>query len=429
MNPNRTTAPEINPITNISLPDVAELKWKNGITGYIINGGNLDLIEVELLFNAGVKHEYKPVQARVMGGMMKEGTTLRTQQQISEVIDFYGAQIHIQTTIDYTSVKLSCLLRHLKNLLPLLKDILTNCTFPEKELQTQITNRKQKLLLEQQKVEHLAQQKFSHLVFGNDYNAGHELEIADYDNINHDDLISFYNERIHAGNCRLIVAGKISDDTLNLLQEFFGSDDWKNEPSTYSVPKIISLPQKKIWIEKKDAVQSAIRMGSLSINKSHPNWTAMKVLDTIYGGYFGSRLMNNLREDKGYCYGVYSSTVSLQDTGYLVIGTEVGSDVTNLAVNEITVEMKRLQNEMVAEDELQLVKNYMLGSILGGVDGVLNAAQAVRGMMLYDLPISSFSKTVERINEVSSEQVMKLAQQYFNPDEMKLAVAGSVALN
>ena len=426
MSIDRSVAPDIKPITQISLPHVEAIKWKNGITGFKINSGNLDLIEIEFLFKGGVKHEQIHSQSRMMSAMLKEGTTQFSQQQINETIDFYGAQIQVHTTIDFTSVKLVCLLRHLSNLLPLLKEILTNCTFPEKEMQTVVMNKKQKLILEMQKVEHLAHQKFSKLIFGKDYAAGHETKEDDFDNLKPTDLKKFYNQFIHAGNCLVIMAGKVTDNTCQLIEKIFGENDWKKDPVVYSVPVIESLSENKIWIEKKDAVQSAIRMGCLSINKSHPHWTAMKVLDTIYGGYFGSRLMSNLREEKGYCYGIYSSVVSMQDCGYLVIGTEVGSDVTKEAVIQIISEMNRLQSEMVSEEELQLVKNYMLGSILGNIDGVLNAASVVRGLMLYNLPIDSFNTTVEKINNVSSSDVLNMAQLYFNANEMKQSVAGSV---
>lgn len=423
---NRNEAPPINQIEKISLPPHTNLNFKNGINGVVLHAESSELIELQFIFSAGSKYEIQPLQARICASMMKEGTSTLSQKQINEQIEYYGAHLEINSTVDFTVVKLMCLNRFVPELLPLLKSILTESNFPQKDFDTLIANRKQHLQLQKQKVEHLGWEQFNHLIFGKNYAAGSIITKIDFDRLHTEVLNSFYQQHIHAGNCRLLISGKADDEIIALIEKYFGGNDWSKPATIYQRPVIKSLTETTSFTEKKDAVQSAIRIGQLSVNKLSEDWTKMKVLDTVLGGYFGSRLMNNLREDKGYCYGVHSSMISMQDTGYFVITTEVGSDVTKQSVSEIFNELHRLQNEKVSEEELQLVKNYMLGSILSAVDGVMNASHAVFGLMTYDLPLQSFNNTVERINSVTADDVLLMAQNKLNIEAMKQAVAGSI---
>ena len=177
-------------------------------------------------------------------------------------------------------------------------------------------------------------------------------------------------------------------------------------------------------IEKEGALQSAIRIGKLMFNKTHPDFQSLQVLNTVYGGYFGSRLMSNIREDKGYTYGIGSGLVSLQHGGYFFITTEVGVDVTAKAIKEIYFEMDRLRKEKITTDELQLVKNYLLGTFLRSVDGPFAMADRFKGILNYNLGYDYFDRYIATIRAVSASDLMGLANTYFDKDSMIELVVG-----
>ena len=225
------------------------------------------------------------------------------------------------------------------------------------------------------------------------------------------------------------MAGKVEEDMLVLLDNYFGGDDWNNASSSDSFAANLSVIEPNEingseLILKKDAVQSAIRIGKVLFNKKHPDFQSLQILNTLFGGYFGSRLMSNIREDKGYTYGIGSGIVSLQNSGYFFISTEVGVDVCKDALNEIYFEMNRLREELVSENELQLVKNYLLGTFLRSVDGPFAMAEKFKGIMEYNLDYDYFDNYIATIRSISASKLRNLANTYLDKNSMIELVVG-----
>ena len=148
------------------------------------------------------------------------------------------------------------------------------------------------------------------------------------------------------------------------------------------------------------------------------------MVNTILGGYFGSRLMANIREEKGYTYGIGSRMVSMNNAGYIYISTEVGTNVCDDAVNEIYKEIDKLRNELVSSEELNLVKNYMMGDFLRSADGPFALADKFKKIMFYDLSYSYYDEFVKTVKTITPEQIQSLADQYLNPDDLYELVVG-----
>jgi predicted Zn-dependent peptidase len=249
--------------------------------------------------------------------------------------------------------------------------------------------------------------------------------VEDYDLINVDMLKKFHDIEYRRGKFRIIVSGRVTESVLKLIDDWFGKNiSFHTNGASYphSTP---SIAQKKFFVEKKDAVQSAIRIGKIAVNKQHPDFPKLRVLNTVLGGYFGSRLMQNLREDKGYCYGVHSGIASYLHTANFYMSTEVGKDVTQPAAREIISEINRLRNELIPDEELQIVKNYMLGVMLADADGPFNVSEIVRGLVSFGLEESHFTNMVDETRKVTSEELLQLAQKYLDPDSMIEVIAGA----
>jgi predicted Zn-dependent peptidase len=251
-------------------------------------------------------------------------------------------------------------------------------------------------------------------------------KLEDFDQINREMLVQFYQSFYHSGNCRIIAAGRIDESVLNLLESHFGGNDWNQNVEQAHEFIMNPSPQKFHHVEKANGSQSAIRVGKMWVSKSHPDYIPLSILVTILGGYFGSRLMANIREEKGYTYGIGSFVLSLKYASYLVISTEVGNEYVEPTLKEIDFEMKRLQNELVSENELETVKSYLLGEFLRDFDGPFALAGSFKSINDFDLDYSFYDNYLLTLRSITSEDLMKLALQYLNTDDFYKVVAGSI---
>ena len=429
---NRKTPPDFKTVERINLIEAVETPLNNGIPLYVIDAGTQDLVKIELIFPAGSCYQPSPLLASTTNAMLNEGTSKYSSEEIAEKIDYYGAFLEMESGKDFAYISLYTLNKHLKNTLPVLEEIVKNSIFPKGEFKTYLQNRKQRFIVNLEKVGIVASKKFNEMLFGNNHPYGHNVTLNDFDQLNCEKIIGFYDRFYKLDSCRMIAAGKIPDDLIFLLNKYFGNglEVEQDIPSAraFSTPVGGRVGEgalgSEVFIPQKDALQSAIRIGKKLFNKKHSDYMSMQVLNTILGGYFGSRLMANIREDKGYTYGIYSALVSLQSEGCFFISTEVGADVCNKAIDEIYRELKRLREELIPDDELQLVKNYMLGALLRSIDGPFALAGKFKGIMEYGLDYSYYSKFVDTIKKITSVKLNDLANKYLRQEDMYQVVVG-----
>lgn len=421
----RRISPAFKTVEKIEMIKAAEKRLRNNIPVYSINAGTQDLIKIEFLFSAGMYQQQLPLQAATVNAMLEEGTSKMTAAQIADAVDYYGAFLETGVSQDHASIVLYTLNKHLKATLPVVEQIIKDATFPQHELDTHLQNKKQKFLVNSQKVATLARKRFAELIFGEKHPYGVNVKETDFDVINQGLLKDFYSKCYRANNCKIIVAGKVNDDVFSLLDNHFGAKDWTSTNElNVPVTTVSSAKDREQLIYKEDALQSAIRIGKVMFNKTHADFQPFQVLNTVYGGYFGSRLMSNIREDKGYTYGIGSGLASLQHSGYFFISTEVGVDVCKNAIKEIYFEMDRLREELVPEGELELVKNYLLGTFLRSVDGPFAMADKFKGILEYGLGYDYFDRYIATIKSISASDIRDLANTYFDKRSMIELVVG-----
>ena len=422
----RRTPPPLQPIRYINLPSWETQTFSNGVTAHIVDGGTQDVIKVEMIFPAGRWHEPSRGVAAAVAAQLKEGTRTKTALEIANIIDFYGASISTHAYIDYASVSLYTLTKHLPALLPLMRELLSESIFPQHELDIFKSNSIQKLSINEQKVEFRAQRLFTEVLYGKQHPIGYTTSKEDFEALQTDLLVQHRNRTYDPQDCMMIVSGKVKGEAFKLIEEHLGTDNWNAPQRTGVVHEPITTNGTRVHNEPIDgAVQSALRVGKRFINKLHPDYPAVKCVNLVLGEYFGSRLMSNLREDKGYCYGIHSSIASFLQDGYLLIASEVGADVTGGALKEINVELERLQQDLVPVEELDAARNYRLGTLLGDLDGPFSSADLLKGLLLFGLGKDYFNRYVETIQTITPQQIRDAAQKYFQPDSMITAVAGA----
>lgn len=421
---NRSVAPDFKPIDNITLIKPQHIKLDNGCNLFCFNSGDQELVRIEWVFNNLQFDRAKPLLNTAVNTMLTDGTGTLTAAEIADRVDFYGAFFSTEYGFDHSQVTLHSLNKHLKEVLPIVKDVLTNSIFPEKELETFIRNQQQKLKVNLEKNDVLARRTFNKAVYG-DTLYGMVVSPEDYNELNRQDLLTHFKQMYQPANCTLIVAGKIDNETLDLLSTTFGGD-WANgaEKALITQPKPAAAGERFYFVEKPGALQSAIRIGMPFLTRTHPDFPAMQVLNTVLGGYFGSRLMNNIREDKGYTYGIGSGLTSLKHGGAFFITTEVGADVCRNAVIEIEKEVNLLKTDLIPQEEISLVQNYMLGSLLGSLENVFSHADKFKTLYFSGLDYGYYNHYTNTVKTITAEKLMELANRYFNFDDFYKVIVG-----
>ena len=418
----RITAPEIKETEKVSYIEPEVRTLSNGMKVLGFNIGSQEVIQLEFNFHSGSKYQEKSLIARYVSKMIGEASSNYAPGDIMDKIDYYGAFLQSNSDRDMSHVTLFTIQKQLKHVLPVFAEALSNPAFPERELSIHLKNGKQNFKVENEKVGYRCRQLFTELLFKN-HAYGKLADETAYDEVNSSMLIDFYKKMYSASNGLIIVAGKFDDSLYSQLEKEFGRlPVGENKRSSQ---KVVTSKAEKVYEEKLGAIQSGIRIGKvLDVQYGSDEFFKLQILNTVLGGYFGSRLMSNVREDKGYTYGIGSAIASMEDAMFFFLSTEVGADVTKEALKEVYFELDRLRDELVSEEELVMVKNYMLGSMLKSSDGPFSMADKYKSVYFKGEDLSFYDRYISMINNVTSEELLVVAKKYFDPKEMLEVVVG-----
>ncbi len=421
---NRIDAPGLRSIEHLEINNFKSIKLLNGVPVYYVEAPEEELVRVELRFKAGRWYEPQHGISRATCNLIKKGTSTKNSKQLSDAVEFYGAHLETQHGQDFTSVEILTLDKYLHHILPVAEEILTDAVFPDDEINHFIQKQKQKLRINAQNTDFHANRKFGNVLFGENHPYGYALTEADFDLLSQDALKKYHRTYYAPGDAHVFMAGKITDHTFQLLDKHLSKYLPSRNHISATDKSVHTASENKFFIEKNDSVQSSIRIGNITISKTHPDYPELNVLNTLFGGYFGSRLMSNIREDKGYTYGIYSSISHYDHSSYFSIETEAGNEVCEAALKEIYNEIHTIRTELIDDEELTIVKNYMMGSLLRATDGPYNRINVIKNIVMSGLDTTYFDKLVHAIKTVTPERLMELADKYFVPDYMKEVVCG-----
>ena len=412
---------------SISMPhflNAQNYTLNNGVEVYEMDGGGQELCRLEFVFEAGTKLQTKTLQAAMCNAMLLEGTLTKTAEEIHEKIDFYGAYTHLDLSPDRAVVSLYTLNKYFDVVVTIFIDAIKNANFPKEDFDLLIEQRKQSFVINAEKVESKARNAFfAHLYEGHSY--GVAAVLADFDKINREDLIQFHDLHYKQAALKVYIAGQVPGNTQELLNALLGDWTVKAPQAIGSYSKITS--PKKIHIAKEGALQSAIRIGRVSFNSHHQDYHEFKFLSVVLGGYFGSRLMSNIREDKGLTYGIGAMCAQQEESGFFSISTEVKAESTGVALSEIYKELKRLREDLIPTEELDLVKNYIMGQILTSADGPFEQASLLKNMHVHRISFEFYVTYQSMLNNLDSESLRDLANKYLKEEDLCEVVVGNVS--
>ena len=415
---NRKNAPAIVDAVNfeLHLKHYDRFTLKNGVDVYTINAGAEDVLAIEWVFFAGNSYEKQNLVAASSNFLLKNGTTKKNAFQINEHFDYYGSYLNRACYNETAVLSLHCLTKHIGELLPAVKELITDSTLPQEELDIYRQNMKQRLKVNLKKSDFVAGRLIDTYLYGKDHPYGKFTSEEDFDSLQREQLVDFYKNYYQQGKLIIFVAGKLPSNLEPLLNEHFG--DLVNKEVKEQKHEIVTAKEKKYRVSNdENGVQGSIRLARPFPNRHHPDFLKTMVLNNLFGGFFGSRLMLNIREDKGYTYGIHSYLQNHVHSSAWMVSTEAGKDVTEATITEVYKEMKRLREEKIDNEELLLVQNYMMGSILGDLDGPFQIIARWKNIILNNLDGSYFQNSINTIKKITAPELQEMAQKYLVPEE------------
>lgn len=409
-------APSFNKIEGIEIKQPDKYEITPGLDLYAISSGTQPVIKLEMIFPAGKWFESKNSVSMFTAKMLREGAGPFSSFEISELFDSVGAHLEVIPSLDVISITIYSLEKHLARLIPAIKSIIKEPTFPDQEQETLRNIQIQTLKVNNEKTNYVAGNKFRESLFGPDHPYGKIINESDLSSINKSDLDQHFQDLIKNQPFTLIASGLFEDETIDLIKESFSSPLAKNGIKTDDSYDVRNLGN--VDIEKEGSSQSSIKLGSVSIPMSHPDFTALYVTNEILGGYFGSRLMKNIREDKGLTYGIYSSLSSLRNDTFFSISADVKKELKEKAFEEIKLELKKLRMDPVGNEELTIVRNYMLGQIQSSISTPFELASKFKNIHFNGLGYDYYTNLVHTINTISPDQIMSIANNYLHEENM-----------
>ncbi len=416
--PDRKKAPVIIDAIDftLKLKPYQKMVLKNGVEVYAVDAGAEEVLSLEWIFFAGNCFEEQNLVAATTNFLLRNGTSQKTAFQINEHFEYFGSYLNRACYNETATITLHCLAKHVGELLPVVKELMTDSTMPQDELEIYKQNMKQRLKVNLKKSDFVAGRMIDTYLYGQKHPYGKYSNAADFDALNREQLLDFYKRYYRQGKWILFVSGKLPGNLEQLFNQHFG--DFPDNPPETKQAVVQPAGEKKFRITNDaEGVQGSIRIARPFPNRHHPDFLKAQVLNALFGGFFGSRLMSNIREDKGYTYGIHSFLYNHIQQSAWMVSTEAGKDVCEATIAEVYKEMKDLREELVDDDELLLVRNYMMGSILGELDGPFQIMARWKNIILNDLTEQYFYDSINTIKTVSAKELQELAQKYLNPEE------------
>ncbi len=418
---NRTIPPLIKQASSFELilPPLHRVVLSNGVEICLLSAGTQDVVQIEWVFYAGNAYETNNLVAVATNYLIKNGTAKHTAYEINEFFDFYGAFLQRDCYNETATVTLNCLNKHAEILIPKVFEILNESIFFEDELGIYKQNMQQHLAVSLKKCDFVANRLIDTYVYGERNPYGKYSTIKDYQQLQREWLIDFHRQHYLNGRCTIFVSGKLPNGIEKVIEKYFGQWPQSKTRETYpTITNIQAAQQKKYRIvNDEQGVQGAIRIATHFPNRHHPDFAKVMVLNTLFGGFFGSRLMNNIREDKGYTYGIHSYIQNHIAHTAWVIATEAGREVCEATIKEVYHEMNILCTEFVDEEELTVVRNFMIGSILGDLDGPFQIMSRWKNIILNGLTEEYFYRSIDVIKTITATELQVLAQKYFEKEK------------
>jgi predicted Zn-dependent peptidase len=423
MKVHREIAPALHPLAPPSLLPYRQETTGNGLPVIYLHDPRQEMFKIDLVLPHGAYHQPRPLVASTTINLLNAGTRALEAAGIADFFDFHGASVETRAGVHRSGISLLSPRRHAAKMIEMLATMLLDSTFPRRELEIHARNGRQAHEDDMEKTSYLARRAFLRLLHGEGHPYANHFTTADFDRVTVEDARAFHRSRLSAPACRLILSGNVDDDLPRVIERAFSPLPREPLAPDGEIPLAPATPG-VYRFEKPGAVQASLRVGKRGVRLEDDDYIPFQLLNMALGGYFGSRLVSNIREDKGYTYGIYSMNVNLALGAYWMISTEVNASQADAALDEIRREIARLQEEPIPDEEMRLVKSYDHGELLRELDGTFAQAEALKHDLDYGTDTSFCTRALERARDCTPETLLSLAREHLRLDEMLSVIVG-----
>lgn len=418
--PDRRTPPAFTSNLHFGLiqPEVAALA--GGVPVYFVKGGEQNVLKIELVMPAGRWNESIPGTAHFSAKLLPRGTRSKDSYAIASGFDRLGAHFDVNAGPDFATVSLYSLTRNLSPALELALETLTEPSFPDRELAQLKASFLQNLKINMEKTSFLASRLFRATLFGEHHPYGREANPDDVYALRREDLEAFHADWFSP--IVVLVSGRVEHTHQELIIDALTRLPGPMRTETSREPQ--PAGERKGHVDKEGSLQTSLRIGRRVIPRSHPDYASLVFLNHVLGGYFGSRLMKNIREEKGLTYGIHSSIHAMKRDCYLVIGTDVNRENKDVALVEIRKEIDRVSTEPIPAEELEVARRHFIGSLQSDLSTPFAHADKIRNMVLHGLPMDHYVRLIQDIDRMQAQDLLSRAGEYFDKDSFLEISAG-----
>ncbi len=417
--------PAIQHFDEVKLTFPSPITLANGIKVWVIGNGEDEVNQLTVYVKGGIFHQASPAIADLVARLCTQGNQHMSASQIAETLDYCGAWRSGMAHEQCTTITMSSLNRNFEKTLNIVFNSIDNPSFPEEEFNLCCQRYASSIETSRKKVKTLAIEETKRLYYGSRHPLAQIIEPTHVLKLTPTQLQAFHSVHFNTSNCHMMIAGKVGDKQLKLIDDTFGSWHKAGEPTLPAKPAIKPSPLMLSLVHLDGAIQSAISITIPAVGRLHPHYLKLRLLVTAFGGYFGSRLNANIREDKGYTYGIAARLLGRDDEAHISISTECATQYTGLIIEEIKKEMLNLQQEPMSLEELNMVKQYMLSEQMKIFDSPFHIASYVHSTFLYGIYPDYFNRQLNVIKNTTAQELQHLATLYLRPQLMRIVVAGN----
>lgn len=401
--------PEINP---------NQIELDNGRRLYYFQKQDMDILKIEFFFHhGGTIYQDKTFVSALTNNQIAEGTSEKTSKEIAEALDYYGCFVEKSLDKEAASIAFYFLNQYSDEVMPWIESIILDSVFPQEELSLIIPKLKQQFLVNNQRTDYIARTRLQESIFGKDSLYGLIGEMEEFDLVERQDIQGFYSSNYLNQPFSIIVSGAYKESLVNHINKAFGVQGLSNVQPIANTDIIQGRPE-KLSINLSSAVQSSIALGKVLPAIQDKDYFSLLVLNNIIGGYFGSRLMTNIREDKGYTYGIGSGIQPFSGFSLFYIMGDVKSDHTQASIDEVYYEIERLSKEAIDKEELNLVKNNIMGKILSRLDGPIDISTRFKTILRHNLGMEYFQDYINKVKSIAPEEIGNMAKTYLQANDL-----------
>lgn len=420
----RKTPPAVKGFGDMQIPEPRHLTLDNGVPLTVLDNGSQEVNRLTLVWDGGICETSFPAIATLAANLMREGTLNHSGAEIAETLEYNGAWIKGSVHSHHSSVVAYSLNSKAENVFPVIAETISCPVFPERETSVLREKMARTAELDREKVEFYSALENRRLVMGENHPLAHSDTPQEIRDITSDDIKALHNDVYTPATCGIYLSGCITPEIEDIVNNRFGSIKSDSHGCKINIVPFTGSANHLSVIRRKGALQSAIRLSIPTIGREHPDYIPLRIAVMALGGYFGSRLMSNIREDKGYTYGISASLLGYHEGGIISIATQCDNRYTMPLIEEVKKELTRMTTGDFSLEELDRLKKYAMTQLATILDSPFTIMDYYENMRLASTPENYFEDQIDAITSITPQQIASLASRYLPLSDLYISIAG-----